>query len=1304
MKKFTLLAMSFMMALAVSAQNAGEDYTSKFENTDFESNSTTGWTITGEGWTQGTAAANNYQGTYYLETWTESKGNLKNFDWSQTREVPNGYYVIKMLGHAIKQNQTTTPESKGVYFYANDIQKEIKSTVAEEYIIVAKVTEKELTIGYRAVSCNVNWTACDYFRIIQCDGSTEDQAKLSWMKYEVQVLAEEFSYLEGIDMSSKLWKEMEASVDAIETVSTYTAADALYTKMKKQLADAEACIEAYEQLFAKIDEVSEYADKKGAQELLNKVEAAQGKYEAGAYDAAAALAEIKALEKAVYEYDLSTLKDGTSCINVTSAYLKDASVSTKENSAAWTITVTNNKNSMPAWGNGSIEYWSCDFTMSQTITDLPNGKYLVKVQGFYRQGGNDGGAAHKAGTENITAKLFANKASTPLVSLYKYTGEEMDVTENLSNGYVHGMNSANLAFNKENPFNDDKYYYAENELEVIVTDNTLTLGVKNASNTGDRWCIFRNFELWYYGNYPAVNFQAKTDEAKDYIANNESAVPYAINLEINEYIKSKRRYTIAGAYTEAEVNAAIEEFEAIWADALQAIELFAELKAFYKKVDEELLPLKYPGADALKEAQQSLVPYFASECKDNNHAKLKELKAEMELALREYIFSQNYSREEPLVVNYFVAPLSTSAPWVIDNGGDVWVATSKETGGQGIQRKLEDGKEILMTGLNSWSNDFTSMNVHLDIENLRDGVYTVSAEAITQQGCLNDQHVYATSKVATVKSEALSIEGWNQHGEGVGEWQTLTTGLVIVVDGKLRIGFASTSKGGTNGWFQVCNFKLSYYGETTTEDWLALWEATEERANYALDILIPNEKKELKGAMDQVGPLIEGQQYYDACLLVGTVVTALDSTITASEVFYNGYYAKLDTLPNGNYKGYEGCDSTYKFASIVIAMADEILEADDATCKLFPELDNKLHAYANYASSLRNAEQMFDTLALVQEYRDFVADSVIRPQVDTLLLKLRRPEYVDELRAQLIEALDILYSTANISKEYTEGEVADVIINPTCDIEGDNVNNVPGWTWTQGNGNQATHDAEHYDVKVNDSKKVRMLNSWASGLTSSFKQEIIGIPDGFYRLTVAARADGDNAYIFAATTPSGIVNDTTKWEMIRNYGNKGGEIWKADSLAWVNAENVPTDTAQLKVDFPYLMVNYVDSLKRGIGYGWSWHVIDSIEVTNHYLAIGFTADPEETGENFTGSWMSADDWKLELILISEEQSEYSNPFEGFNTTIAPEVKPEDNPETAVEVIEVAPVVKGIYDLYGRRLDAITAPGLYIVNGKKVVVK
>ena len=42
--------------------------------------------------------------------------------------------------------------------------------------------------------------------------------------------------------------------------------------------------------------------------------------------------------------------------------------------------------------------------------------------------------------------------------------------------------------------------------------------------------------------------------------------------------------------------------------------------------------------------------------------------------------------------------------------------------------------------------------------------------------------------------------------------------------------------------------------------------------------------------------------------------------------------------------------------------------------------------------------------------------------------------------------------------------------------------------------------------------------------------------------------------------------------------------------------------------------------------------------------------------------------------------------------------------TDIENVEVENTVKAIYDLTGRKVEAITAPGIYIVNGKKVLVK
>ena len=47
--------------------------------------------------------------------------------------------------------------------------------------------------------------------------------------------------------------------------------------------------------------------------------------------------------------------------------------------------------------------------------------------------------------------------------------------------------------------------------------------------------------------------------------------------------------------------------------------------------------------------------------------------------------------------------------------------------------------------------------------------------------------------------------------------------------------------------------------------------------------------------------------------------------------------------------------------------------------------------------------------------------------------------------------------------------------------------------------------------------------------------------------------------------------------------------------------------------------------------------------------------------------------------------------------------------TGIEDVEIAdeqgaPAVKGIYDLFGRRIETPAATGIYIVDGKKMVIK
>ena len=61
------------------------------------------------------------------------------------------------------------------------------------------------------------------------------------------------------------------------------------------------------------------------------------------------------------------------------------------------------------------------------------------------------------------------------------------------------------------------------------------------------------------------------------------------------------------------------------------------------------------------------------------------------------------------------------------------------------------------------------------------------------------------------------------------------------------------------------------------------------------------------------------------------------------------------------------------------------------------------------------------------------------------------------------------------------------------------------------------------------------------------------------------------------------------------------------------------------------------------------------------------------------------------VTESNPAAYYSLRFEGEGTT-------------GIENVEVENASNVVYDLTGRRVEAITAPGIYIVNGKKVLVK
>ena len=145
--------------------------------------------------------------------------------------------------------------------------------------------------------------------------------------------------------------------------------------------------------------------------------------------------------------------------------------------------------------NGYVaEFWNTNFMMGQTLEGLPNGKYKLTVQSFYRNGNIiPATSAHLNGSEELNAVFYANSAEMPIMSIYD---ESADIYTMNPYSYPDNVAEANRAFNEYN-------LYA-NELEFSVTDGMLSFGIYNFNSEDGDWCCFDNFTLYFLGDDSGV--------------------------------------------------------------------------------------------------------------------------------------------------------------------------------------------------------------------------------------------------------------------------------------------------------------------------------------------------------------------------------------------------------------------------------------------------------------------------------------------------------------------------------------------------------------------------------------------------------------------------------------------------------------------------------------------------------------------------------------------------------------------------------------------------------------------------------
>lgn len=210
----------------------------------------------------------------------------------------------------------------------------------------------------------------------------------------------------------------------------------------------------------------------------------------------------------------------------------------------------------PTANNSCAEKYNTTFDVYQEKTGLPNGKYRVSCQGFYRAGG---GNSKDKDTKN--AVLYANDNQTPLMNILEEEGNYSVKPNNMAQ--AQESFSAGL--------------YKNNSVEVTVVDGTLRFGIKKSKQIAADWTIFDTFRLEYLGevdlNAAAVaEFKVLQDEGTALLQDEA----YAIVKGTDEYVALQN--VIAKKAT-------AENLAELKAEYYSAKNAFVDLKVSYEAWD-----------------------------------------------------------------------------------------------------------------------------------------------------------------------------------------------------------------------------------------------------------------------------------------------------------------------------------------------------------------------------------------------------------------------------------------------------------------------------------------------------------------------------------------------------------------------------------------------------------------------------------------------------------------------------------------------------------------------------------------------
>lgn len=475
-------------------------------------------------------ASDGYQTEKFIERWVHGNsdpvtntevagaGRLSDGVLSQTlHKLPAGGYKVTCYAMATQQSKGDDFKVEGVSVFAdtkstpNSQAVATKAGVPQKYEFLLDVKEGEdLTIGFKLDKCTANWVFVDNFQIEYC-GPSFKAMNLN----DVQKAAEDLdAKLAGVNACPTYTDKATELIESARAMTEDGTSDEEINTMKKDLSDIAAKIEKSSALYAELETLNATIGEFLAEDPAgDEFDAFMELYEdCGNGDGAEALMSTWSLDNEELTQYMADLK--VKLENAQNASIKPGDDITRK------IVNPSFDNGKEGWtvkeGNPKFDetYKNCEvyqgtFDIYQDITNIPDGVYELSVLAFQRVAENGvASKAHDAGTEDITAFIYANDLETPFTSPYTYGmaapsgGDPKDYKYSLNGEDVYIPNSMKgmAAATTENP---NAYTVT---VPMLVEGGTLRIGVRekrrpsNINNSWGDWAIWDNFRLKYIGS------------------------------------------------------------------------------------------------------------------------------------------------------------------------------------------------------------------------------------------------------------------------------------------------------------------------------------------------------------------------------------------------------------------------------------------------------------------------------------------------------------------------------------------------------------------------------------------------------------------------------------------------------------------------------------------------------------------------------------------------------------------------------------------------------------------------------------